>query len=54
MENMGQKLRKESRNREMQRRRERETMGLVQGWKKRRRAMREGRGDKNESLFHPE
>lgn len=33
-----------------------ETMGLEEGWKEKRegRAIREGRGDKNEFLFHPE
>lgn len=33
-----------------------ETMGLVQGWKGKRegRAIREGRGNRNEFLIHPE
>lgn len=53
--------RKEMEKREIQkrgeeRRGEEETMGLEEGWKEKRegRAIREGRGDKNEFLFHPE
>lgn len=58
MENeMGQEWRREERQgREKLSREEGETMGLVRGWKGRREgtSIREGRGDKNEFLFHPE
>lgn len=42
--------------RKIQGRREGEKMGLEEGWKEERkeRAVREGKEDKNEFLFHPE
>lgn len=46
----------EKKGRTVQFRGEGEAMGLEEGWKDRReeRAIREGRGDTNEFLFHPE
>lgn len=47
---------KKRQGREKQSRGEEETVGLVRGWNGRREgtSIREGRGDKNEFLFHPE